>query len=233
MGALKVLAITGVSLAVLGGGAVVGDGIARSHVEDQVARQIQTGLNLAEPPSVELGGVPFSTVFVTRRIPTADLSATEVPLEVSGQQIILDAVEIAAQDLIVDGDRITVGSGRADGLGGYPALTQLAGVPVEAGDETGRVQVSYTAELFGRELVAEVSAVPTLNDERDRLLLDQPQIQVAGFDLSDAIAQWIVDELVTPIDLDLPYGLVPEGISADASGIRVAVTATDFLIPPE
>ncbi|MGC4153140.1 MAG: DUF2993 domain-containing protein [Propionicimonas sp.] len=233
MGALKVLAITGVSLAVLGGGAVVGDGIARSYVEDQVARQIQTGLNLAEPPSVELGGVPFSTVFVTRRIPTADLSATEVPLEVSGQQIILDAVEIAAQDLIVDGDRITVGSGRADGLVGYPALTQLAGVPVEAGDETGRVQVSYTAELFGRELVAGVSAVPTLNDERDRLLLDQPQIQVAGFDLSEAIAQWIVDELVTPIDLDLPYGLVPEGISADASGIRVAVTATDFLIPPE
>lgn len=233
MGALKVLAITGVSLAVLGGAAVVGDGFARSYVEDQVAEQFQIGMSLPEPPTVELGGIPFSTVFVTRRIPTASLSATDVPLEISGQQITVDTVQIEAQELTIDGSEITIGSGRADGLVGYPALSQLAGVPVAAGDETGRVQVSYTAELFGRELVAMVSAVPTLNDERDRLLLDQPQIQVAGFELSESIAQWIIDELVAPIDLELPYGLIPAEIAADATGVRVAVTAEDFLIPPQ
>lgn len=233
MGALKGLILTGLSLAVLGGGAVVGDGLARSYVEGQVSQQFQTGMNLSEPPTVELGGVPFSAVFITHRVPTAKLTAAALPLEVSGQQITVDTVEIVAQDLTIDGSRITIGSGRADGSVGYPALTQLAGVPVQAGDEAGRVQVSYTAELFGRELVAVVSAVPTLNDGRDRLLLNQPQIQVAGFELSEDIAQWIVDELVTPIDLELPYGLVPAEISADASGVRVAVTAQDFQVPQE
>ncbi|MCW5951935.1 MAG: DUF2993 domain-containing protein [Propionibacteriaceae bacterium] len=231
MGALKALAITGVSLAVIAGGAVVGDGLARSYVEDQVARQFQAGLGLSEPPAVELGGTPFSAVFVTHRVPTATLSATDVPLEVSGQRIEIDTVEIVAAELVVDGDRITIGSGRADGLVGYPALTQLAGVPVESGGEAGRIQVSYTADLFGRELVATVSAVPTLNDARDRLLLEQPQIQVAGIALSEQIAQWIIDELIAPIDLELPYGLIPEEVSADGSGVRVAVTAEDFLIP--
>jgi hypothetical protein len=233
VGALKVLAITGVSLAVIGGGAVIGDNVARSYVQDQVARQLQTGLGLAEPPVVELGGVPFSLVFVNHRIPTASLSATDVPLEISGQQVTVDTVEIAAQDLTIDGDRITIGRGRADGLVGYPALTQLAGVPVEAGDETGRVQVSYTAELFGRELVAMVSAVPVLNDGRDRLLLGEPRIEVAGFELSESVAQWIMDELVAPIDLALPYGLIPESLAADSAGVRVAVTAQDFLVPQQ
>lgn len=233
MGALKALAITGISLAVLGGAAVVGDGFARGYVEEQVATQFQTGMNLPEPPTVELGGFPFSTVFVTHRIPTAGLSAAAMPLEISGRQITVENVRIEAQELTIDGSQVTIGSGRADGLVGYPALSRLASVPVTAGDQAGRVQVSYTAELFGRELVAVVSAVPALNDGRDRLLLEQPQIQVAGFELSESIAQWIVDELVAPIDLELPYGLIPAEIAADAAGVRVAVTAEDFLIPQQ
>lgn len=231
MGVLKAVAITGVSLAVLGGAAYLGDGFARSYVEGQVARQFQTGMNLPEQPTVELGGMPFSTVFLTRRIPTAQLSAASVPLEISGQQITVEAVKVEARDLTIDGDDITVGYGRAEGVVGYPALTQLAGIPVEAGAETGRVQASYTAELFGQELVAVVSAVPLLNEEHDRLLLDQPQIQVAGFPLSDEIAQWIVNELVAPIRLELPYGLTPAAVSAGDAGVTVAVTAENYLIP--
>lgn len=231
MGVLKGVAVTTVTLALLGGGAVVGDNLARSEVENRVARQVQTELGLAEAPTVELGGVPFSAVFITHRLPTARLSAAELPLEISGQQVVVDDVTVVAQELTVDGDRITIGSGRADGRIGYPALTRLAGVPVEAGSDLGRVQVSYTAELFGQELVALVSAVPVLNDGRDRLLLSQPQIQVAGFPLSDEVAQRIMDELVAPIDLELPYGLVAESLAADASGVNVAITAQDFLVP--
>ena len=233
MGALKALAITGISLAVIGGGAIVGDGVARSYVEGRVAQQIQTGLDMAEPPEVALGGWPFSMALLTRSVPTASLSAEEVPLEISGQQITIERVEITAADVSLADDRITIGSGRADGVVGYPALTQLAGVPVEAGEETGRVEVSYTADLFGRELVASVSAVPTLSAERDRLLLEHPQIEVAGLQLSESIAQWIIDQLVAPIPLELPYGLMPEEIAAGAEGVRVAVTAQNFLVPQE
>lgn len=233
MGALKAVAITGVSLVVLGGAAYFGDGFARSHVEGQVAQQIQTGMNLPEPPTVELGGMPFSTVFITRRLPTAKLSAASVPLEVSDQRIAVDDVSVEVRDLTVDGDQITIGYGRAEGVVGYPSLTQLAGIPVEADSEPGRVRASYTAELFGQELVAMVSAVPLLSEGRDQLLLDQPQIQVAGFPLSDDIAQWIVDELVAPIRFDLPYGLTPAAVSASNAGVTVAVTAENYLLPQQ
>lgn len=231
MGVLKALAITGVSLAVIGGGAVIGDGLVRSHVQNQVAGQIQTGMNLAEPPAVELGGTPFSLVFLTHRIPIAHLTAATVPLEISGRQIQVDDVQIDAQDVTIDGDRITIGTGRAQGRVGYPALTELAGVPVKAGDQPGRVQVSYTAKLLGQDVVAEVSAVPALNDERDRLLLTEPQISVAGFQLSDELTNWVVNNLIASISLELPYGLIPDSIAADSTGVEVAVTAKDFLVP--
>lgn len=231
MGALKGLAITGVTLAVLGGGAVVGDNLARSHTQNQVADQLQTALGLAERPGVELGGLPFSQVFISHQLPSARLTAVAVPLEVSGRQLALDTVEVVAQDVTIDGERITLGSARAEGVLGYPALTQLAGVPVEPGGEAGRVRVSYTAELFGKDLVVAVSAVPVLNDDRDRLLLNDPEIQLAGFELSDEIAEWIMNELIAPIELDLPYGLSPESVAADQSGVKVAVSARDFLVP--
>ena len=231
MGAGKVLAITGVTLGVLAAGAVVGDNVARGYAQDQVAERVQTELGLAQPPQVDLGGVPFSLALITRRVPTANLSATQVPLEVSGERITLETGDVVAEDLALQDDRLAIGSASGDGLLGYPALSRLAGVPVEAGEETGRVQVSYTAELFGQELVALVSAVPALDDERDGLVLTQTRISIAGFDLGEEVAQRIMDELVAPIEFELPYGLTPDSISADASGVRLAITAKDLVLP--
>ncbi|MDQ7993105.1 MAG: DUF2993 domain-containing protein [Propionicimonas sp.] len=233
MGVLKPLLITGAAVVVLGVGAVLGDSAVRGVAEVRVAGQVQQELGLAEPPEVELGGTPFTAALITREVPSAALRATDVPVEVSGQQITLDTVEVVAQDLALGAGEVHVGSGRAEALVGYPALSTLAGVPVEAGDEPGRVQVSYTAALFGQQLVAVVSAVPALSTDATQVELTQTRISIAGFDLGENVAQRILDQVVEPIRLELPYGLVPESIEAAADGLTVAVTATDLTVPLE
>ena len=230
MGVLKPLVITGSVLALLAAGAVVGDNLARSAAQDQVARQLQTGLGLAEPPVVKLGGVPFTAVLVTRRVPSATLAGRDVPLEVSGQQVSFDRIDVDATDLRLGNGQVVVTDARAQAVLGYPALTKLAGVPVAHGGE-GRLQVSYTAELFGRELEAVVSALPVLGESGTRLELTRTQISIAGFDLGEDVAQHIMDQLVRPIDVELPYGLVPDAIAAGDEGITLDLTANELVVP--
>lgn len=231
MAVLKPLLITGSVLALLAAGGVVGDGLARSAAQDQVAAQLQSELGLAERPSVELGGVPFTAVLVTRKVPTATLEAVDVPLEVSGQELSLDRVSVDARDLVLGSGEVVVGQAQAEILLGYPALTTLAGFPVEADTDPGRLKVSYTADLFGRKLVAVVTAVPELAADGTRLELSDPRISIAGFDLGEDVAQRIMNQLVRPIDLDLPYGLVPDSIAVAEDGMTARLTASSVAVP--
>jgi len=233
MGVLKPILITGATLVLLGTGAVIGDNYARSVAEERVASEVQQELGLAQPPEVELGGTPFAAVLVTREVPTASLSAVDVPVEVSGQQITLDTAQVTAEDLTLGTGEVHVATGRAEALIGYPALSTLARVPVEAGEEPGRIQVSYTADLFGKELVAVVSAVPALSEDGQKLELTETRISIAGFDLGENVAQQIMNQVVEPIDLALPYGLEPESIAAGPDGVTVSVTASDLTVPLE
>lgn len=231
MGLLKPLVITGSVLAVLAVGAVVGDNLARGVAEDQVAGRIQTELGLAEPPDVELGGVPFTAVLVTRRVPSAVLTARDVPIEVSGQEVSLERVDVEATDLVLGDARLVVRSAQADVVLGYPAVTTLAGVPVDADAEAGRLQVTYTAELFGQQREAVVSAVPALAATGTRLELTEPRLSIAGFDLGEEVARRIMDALVQPIDLELPYGLVPDSLAVADEGLTLALVADDLVVP--
>jgi hypothetical protein len=126
---------------------------------------------------------------------------------------------------------VVVTNAEGEAVLGYPALSALAGVPVEATGEPGRLQVSYTADLFGRELVAVVSAVPALSSAGDQLELTEARIAIAGFDLGEDVAQRIMDQLVRPIDFDLPYGVVPDAIAVDDAGMTLELSARDLVVP--
>lgn len=230
-GVLKPLLITLAVLLTLVIVAALADGLARTVAQERVAGQVQQELGLAQPPQVELGGTPFLVTLITRELPSATLTATDVPVEVSGKQITLDTATVTAENLTLAGTDVHVDSGRAQALIGYPALSTLAGAQVEAGGEAGRLQVSYTAELLGRELVAVVSAVPVLDKDASLLELTQTEISVVGVSLSPEVSQWVIDELVKPIELELPYGLEPDAITVMTDGVEVAVTASDLTVP--
>ena len=229
MGVAKPLAITVTLLALRGVGGVVGDGLARSAAQDEVARQLQSELGLPQRPEVELGGVPFTAVVVTRRLPSAAVSGVDVPLEISGAALSLDRVAVQATDLVLGNGQVVVTEVTGEAVLGYPALTTLVGVPVADAGQPGRLQVSYTAELFGGERVAAVTARPVLVD--GAIELTEPQITIVGIELGQDVSRRIIEQLVSPIAFELPSGVVADSIAVDAAGLTLDLSARELVVP--
>ncbi|MEA5054087.1 MAG: DUF2993 domain-containing protein [Propionicimonas sp.] len=232
MAVLKPLAITGGVLVLLAGGAVVGDNLVRDQTEQRVAASVQADLGLEATPEVSLGGVPFSTVFITRKVPQGSLVATDVPVQVSGQAVALDSLTVHAQDIALSDTEVELGSATGEAILPYAALSDLAAAPVESvGD--GRLQISYTAHLFGKDRVAAVSAVPEFDPASQQLTLTQTRISIAGFPLSDDVSQAIMDALVKPIPLELPLGIKLDTLNVETPGLRLTATADGLRFPLE
>ncbi len=230
MAVVKPLAVTLVVLAVLGGAGVVADFIVRDQAEQQVAQTVQKKLGLESPPSVKLGGVPFSAALVTRKVPDASLSAQDVPLEVSGKSVSFSEVHATAKDLVLQDREVRIHSATLDAVLPYSGLSTLAGVPVEPTAD-GRLAVSYTAELFGDSRVAIVSAVPVLDAKGDKVRLTETSIEIAGFPLSDDIAQSIMDAVIRPIPLKLPKGVSLDGLRVEQEGLLLDASLGDVSVP--
>lgn len=230
MGWLKPLAVTAGVVGVLGVAGYFADAAVRTAAEEQVARQIQTGLALSEPPAVDLGGVPFSIVFVTRQLPSASLTAASIPVQISAHDVSLEEVEVTASDVVLGSSETVLGSAQGEAVLSYASLATIAGVPIEPID-TERLQASYAVELFGRELVAVVSAVPVLDGPTQEVALTQARIGIAGFDLSEETSQWILDVVVQPIPILLPYDIKLDEVAVRPDGLGLAAASDDLRIP--
>lgn len=230
MSVVKPLAVTVVVLAVLGGAGVVADFVVRDQAEQQVAQTVQQKLGLESPPDVTLGGVPFSAALVTRKVPDASLSAKDVPLKVSGKAVSFSDVHATARNLVLQDRTVLIDSADVDAVLAYAELSTLAGVPVEATAD-GRLRVSYKADLFGDSRVAAVSAVPVLDEKGRQLRLTEASIEVAGFPLSDDIAQSIMDAVIRPIPLKLPEGVTLDGIEVEPEGLLLTASLSDLSVP--
>lgn len=230
MAVVKPLAVTLVVLAVLGGAGVVADFVVRDQAEQQVAQTVQKKLGLESPPSVTLGGVPFSAALVTRKVPDASLSAQDVPLEVSGKPVSFTDVHATAKDLVLQGQQVRIDSAKVTAVLPYSGLSTLAGVPVE-GTADGKLKVSYTADLFGDSRVATVSAVPVLDAKGDKVRLTETSIEIAGFPLSDQVAQSIMDAVIRPIPLKVPKGVSLDGLSVESKGLLLNASMSDLSVP--
>lgn len=230
MGVLKTLGITALAAAVLGVGGYVGDGYARDLTEDQVARSLQTSLNLAEPPEVALGGAPFSLAFLTRTVPDGRASSPSVPVEITGKVVTLDNVTATAQQIRLEEEQVVLGDAQGEAGLDYADLSSLAGVPVDYAED-GRLRVRYTAALFGQQVTAEVSAIPQLDEAAQQITLTGAEVSVAGLSLDPDVVQRLVDRLVQPIDLALPYGIRVTSLEARPDGLHIAVAGEDVVIP--
>lgn len=230
MAVLKTLGITALAAAVLGVGGYVGDGYARDATEQQVARSLQTSLNLDEPPEVTLGGVPFSLAFVTRTVPDGRAGSPSVPVEVAGKIVTLDNVTATAQRIRLEDTRVVLGAAQGEAGLDYADLSTLAGVPVDYGED-GRLRVRYTAALFGQQVTAEVSAVPQLDEPAQQIRLVDAELTVAGLALDAAVVQQLLDRIVQPIDVALPYDIRVASLEARPEGLHVGVEGEDVAIP--
>lgn len=222
----RALATLLVVLAVVGVGGYLADSYVRSRAESQAASAIQSALSLDAAPGVTLGGFPFSLAFLTRSVPSARVTAREVPLTVSGHKVNLS-------DVMVDSDTIRLAGGdvrlaRASGTAvlGYGDLAELAGVPVSyAGD--GRLKVNYTTSFGGQQLGVGVTAVPELDVDAEVIRLTKLKLEPEG-SLSASLGGARLTALAKPIPVKLPKGARLTALTPSEGGVAVAAIATDL-----
>jgi hypothetical protein len=226
----KPLVVTVVVLAVVAGVAFCADYVVRDQAEQQVAKAVQTSLGLESAPEVELGGVSFLVALVTRQVSDASLTAADVPLEVSGKLVSLTSVHATARDISLRGQQVELGSANVDAVLSYDALSTMAEAPVQpAGD--GRLTISYTADLFGQSLAVAVSGLPVLDAAGQQVRLTDPTVDIPGFPLGADVAQTILNQVIQPIPLKLPYDVKPDGLSVQPDGVVLTASAAGLTFP--
>lgn len=230
MPALKTIAIAGVSLAVLGVGGYVADNAVRDNVEARVVSSLTTALHPTGVPEVELGGTPFSLALLTHTIPDAQLAVAGLPVEMAGHPVTLADVSVAAQQLSFTDNQLVLGSATGEARLSYDDLSAVASVPIGYGG-SDRLQASYTVTVFAAELTASVSAVPELDVATQQLRLTQAKLTVAGVDLGAEALQSLIDAVVEPVDVALPYGVKLTAITPTAEGLQLAAAGDQLVIP--
>lgn len=227
---VRALVATVIVVAFLAGGAVMADGYFRRTSEQRIADSLQRHLGLPQPPSLSLGGWPFAAALVTGRIPTATVMAPLAPMSISGHDVTLRDLRVEGRDLVVSSDEVVIAHLVADARLDYRDLSNLAGTSVDyAGD--GRLAATYAVEFLGREITATASAAPSVDADALRVTLADAQISAAGFTLTPELSQFVLGQVVKPIDVRLDLGLRLESVDATPDGLDLHATATDFHSP--
>ena len=227
---IRGLLATVVVLAFVAGGAFMADGYFRRMSEQRIADSLQRQLGLPQAPTLTLGGFPFAVALVTGRIPTASAVAPLAPMSISGHDVTLRDLRVEGRDLVVSSDEVVIAHLVADARLDYGDLSNLAGTSVGyAGD--GRLASTYSVEFLGRGMTATASATPKVDVDAQRVTLSDAQISVAGFTLTPELSQFLLDQVVKPIDVRLDLGLRLESVDATPGSLDLHATATDFHSP--
>ncbi|MCC6498228.1 MAG: DUF2993 domain-containing protein [Propionibacteriaceae bacterium] len=213
------------------GGAYLGDNWLRGYVENRAAEAISAEFGeAAGAPSVGLGGFPFALALLTRSVPEARLTIDALPLEISGHQVELADVAARTGEIRVSDSTVDVTSLTGTATLAYADLAKIAGVPVEySGD--GRLELRYTRELFGRELTFAVSALPEMDVSEQVVRLTDPKLDLAGNNIDVGLSQAQLDAIVEPISVQLDHGLRLTSITAEEPGVRIGVDGQDLSVP--
>lgn len=219
-----------VALAVLGGGAFVGDNLVRDYAENQAEAQIAAELGTGPDLAVNLGGFPFSLALLTRNVPNAAITADSMTLVVEGKELALTDVSVTTGKVTLQAAQIHARNVAGAAELGYPDLEKLAGVPVAyAGD--GRLELRYTASVLGQEVSLAVSALPVLDTDEASIRLADPSVEVNGSEFDLPVQQSLIDTLVKPIEVTLEYGLAVTAITPAESGLSLAFGGDTVTIP--
>lgn len=218
-------------VAVLLGGAWIADSTARAVEERDVAAEVATALGADEATtSVHLGGFPFSLTYLTRSVPQASIEVASFPTTIAGAPVTVTDLQLTTGTVTTGSDAITAQavSGRASMS--YRDLSSLVGLPITYGGQN-RLQLEYSVTLLGQQFSAEVSALPQVDPTTHKLALTDPQVSIVGFALPSAAVQHVVDTVVKPLDLALPYGLNLVGFEPTANQVTIVFAADSMTVP--
>lgn len=219
-----------VLLLVLGGG-YLGDNMLRGYAENRVADAISAELGeAAGAPSVGLGGFPFALSLVTRSVPTARLAVDELPLEISGQEVVLSDVVADTGEIRLGSQAVNIASLTGSARLSYRDLARVADVPVRYAGQ-GRLELRYSREFFGRQVAFAVSALPELDVDGQVIRLSDPKLELAGNAIDINLSQDQLDAIIEPITVTLDHDLRLTSLVPDDGGIAIGVGGTNLSVP--
>lgn len=224
---LGILVLAGIAV----GGAYAFDQRIRSEVEAQVSATLKQSVPFTVLPTVEIAGEPIAWHLLTRRFPSVRVVGAEAatPIEEQRTLQLLD-VDVTLTDVTVSDTTIDARHLRGTARLSWAEVSELAGVAIaDAGQ--GRVAASGSAAVFGMTVTATLEGVPALDTNAQTVTIADPQVDVAGVRIPAQATRALVDTLVKPFHVPLPYGLKLEGVTPGPDGLRVAVTGRDVRFP--
>lgn len=220
------------ALVVLIVGAVfVADGMIRDEVEQRAARALQSGLGLGEPPEVTVEGYPVAWNVLTTSFPAVRVQgdAMNVRLERGGTVLLTD-LDLTFRDVKLTGNAVRAATAEGGARLGYADLGAMAGVQAKS---AGGDQVTFTSEanVFGARVPIGVTGRLTVDPAAQTVAVTQSEINVAGVAVPRQVSQPVVDAMLKPVAVPLPYGLRLEAMTPDADGVAARVGGTDVSFP--
>ena len=218
-------------LVLLGGGLYFGDRYAEQRAEREIAAELQRQLGTPSAPAVDIQGRPFLTQVVARSVGTVRIVADDVPPTGDG------ALPVAHTDLVLTDVTSTdwfatmtishaEGTARID----YPALQAAAGAPLTYVGN-GRLQIVETTTIVGREVEAEITGRPQLDEQDQTITLTDPEVKVAGVDLPGFTADALLRALLKPIPISgVPLGLRVSSIDPQDGGLYAGLVGDGITV---
>jgi len=211
-----------VVVAVLAGGAVAVDAVARDRVEERIAAEVAEGFGLDAEPDVEIAGTAFLPQVLGGTVGDVRVSADAATLgTLPMEDVVVRLTGVSAREPYV---------ARAVDLAGLvPLAAAQDQVPgeLELRIEDGAVLVG--ASVLGLPL--EVTATPVADGRAvvarvDALSLGGLSVQVT--DLPASIAR-AIGEIRVPVD-GLPASMTLTAVTAAPEGFHVTATGTDVAL---
>lgn len=209
------------------------DRIVHGYAEKRVASELESGLDLAESPDVSINGFPFLTQLARSTYSDVEITADELAVRdgTEDRVLTLSSVHANLTDVKASNRYATLVAGRVDGTAAasWEEISRVIGAEARFGGTDGqgrgRVQLTYRTRMLGRELTAEISGRPELTD--GELTFTEVDLDVAGIQVPQQVADELVSQLMSPIPLELPLGLQAQELRVDDSGAAVKITGED------
>lgn len=213
------------------GGAYVLDDRIRSIASDRVATELQHSVPFTTRPRVTLEGDPIALHLVTREFPSVRVEAREMPVQTDeATWIPLYDVDFTLTDVRYEQDAVSAATLTGGGWLDYADLSRVAGTSI-APTEDGRLAFQREVEILGTTLTGRLLGRASLDKDAQTITLADTELDLAGVPIPTEATQPLVDMLLSPVPVQLPYGIKLDALAPGEQGLDVTVDATDVTFP--
>ena len=159
-------------------------------------------------------------------------SADQLQLNGQGQKLTVTDVTFEAYGIseVLGQAPISVSSLTAKAVVSYAEITRISGVTMKSGGG-GRVVVDQKIDILGAAMTVAISAVPGVDSATGKLTLTDPQADVGGVPIPQAILSPLLNKLTEKVALPSAPGMRYEKLTAGPDGFTVNLAGSNLLFP--